>query len=128
MSEEYGFRQDAGGLDDPDRSLDFDRLFELLSNRWRRYALYCFVGQSDSKVTTSTLVDELTAIERRTSAQECSRREIELSLRHTHLPKLAETPVIDYDPDRSEVVYRGGPRLEAWVEMARESEIERPSE
>lgn len=123
MSEEYEVKREMGGLDSTDRSIGFDRMFELLSNERRRYVLYCFTDRSESKVTVSTLVDELVALERRVSS-ECSRREVAISLQHTHLPKLSETGVVEFTPDRSEVVYRGAPRLETWVERAKEAELE----
>ena len=127
MSDEYGFRQEIGGLEEPDRSIGFDRLFELLSDKRRRYALYCFADQQESKVTVSALVDELVALERRASSSECSRREVEISLQHTHLPKLSEMGVVEYERERSEVMYRGGPRLETWVERAKAAELDKPS-
>ena len=123
MSERYEFGQDRGGSGDPNGAIDFDRLFELLSDERRRYALYCFAERSDSSVTVESLVEDLVALERRVSSQ-CSRREVEISLQHTHLPKLSETGVVEYAPDRAEVTYRGGPRVQTWVERVKEAELE----
>lgn len=122
MSERYEVGQDRGGPLDPDEPIDFDGLFELLSDERRRYALYCFTERSDSTVTFESLVEDLVALERRVSSH-CSRREVEISLQHKHLPKLSEMGVVDYASDRSEVTYQGGPRVQAWVERVRDAEI-----
>ena len=123
MSERYEVGQDHVGSGGPDGSIDFDCLFELLSDERRRYALYCFTERSDSTVTFESLVEDLVALERRVSSQ-CSRREVEISLQHKHLPKLSEMGVVEYASDRSEVTYQGGPRVQTWVERVREAELE----
>lgn len=131
MSEEYGYRQDAGDLPDPsgaegDGPIDFDQLFSLLSDDRRRYALYRAADREGASVATSALVDDVVALERRVSESGCRRREAAITLRHTHLPKLSAAAVIDYDPDAGEVVYRGGPRVDRWLETVREAELESP--
>jgi hypothetical protein len=127
MSEEHGYRQAAGDLPEPesgtDESIGLDCLFSLLSNERRRYALYCCADRPASDVATSTLVDDVVELEPETPEPELQRREIAISLRHTHLPKLSEAAVIDYDPDESEVVYRGGARIDRWLESIREIEL-----
>jgi hypothetical protein len=39
------------------------------------------------------------------------------SLHHTHLPKLDDADVVEYDPDDGTVQYRGDPHIEQWVEQ-----------
>lgn len=124
MSEEHGFKQEAVDTSAPSGDcVEFDRLFSLLAQERRRYVLYCLVEASRSEWTTSALVEELADFERRAAATDSSRRELEVALRHTHLPKLAEADVIDYDPDESVAVYRGDRRVERWVSMTREREL-----
>lgn len=128
MSEEYETRGDGGELGAPEERteglIEFDRLFSLLSTTRRRHALYCLAEASAATLSMSDLVDELAAIERRTSDAP-SREEIELALRHTHLPKLSEAGVIDYDPGRAVVSYRGGRRVDRWVDRAMDAELAR---
>lgn len=129
MSEEYGSRRDTGGLSDAnctDRPIEFDRLFSLLATARRRYALYCVA--ETTTLSTNELVDELAALEGCTSESDPSRDEIELTLRHTHLPKLSAAGVIDYDPDRSTVSYQGGQRVDRWVDRAADAELTRRSD
>ncbi|WP_143117759.1 DUF7344 domain-containing protein [Halomicrobium zhouii] len=39
------------------------------------------------------------------------------SLHHTHLPKLDDAEVVEYDPDDGTVQYRGDPHIEQWVDQ-----------
>lgn len=38
------------------------------------------------------------------------------SLHHTHLPKLDDAEVVEYDPGDGTVQYRGDPLIEQWVD------------
>lgn len=127
MSEEHELTGDGGKFADPaertEKLIEFDRLFALLSKARRRHALYCVAESSSATLPTSELVDELVDLERRASDGEPSRQEIELTLRHTHLPKLSEADVIDYDAERSVVDYRGGRRVDRWIDQVMEAEL-----
>lgn len=126
MSEEYGYRGEQGGADHADEPIEFDRLFSLFSLARRRYALYCIVETSATTLSTTDLVDELAALEGRASDESSPRDEIELTLRHTHLPKLSAAGVIDYDPERSVVSYCGGRRVDRWLDRTMAAELDRP--
>lgn len=39
------------------------------------------------------------------------------SLHHTHLPKLDDAEVVEYDPSDGTVQYRGDPLIEQWVDQ-----------
>ena len=39
------------------------------------------------------------------------------SLHHTHLPKLDDAEVVEYDPGDGTVQYRGDPLIEQWVDQ-----------
>jgi hypothetical protein len=39
------------------------------------------------------------------------------SLHHTHLPKLDDAEVVEYDADDGTVQYRGDPHIEQWVDQ-----------
>lgn len=43
-------------------------------------------------------------------------RYLRSSLHHTHLPKLDDAEVVEYDADRGTVQYRGDPHIEQWVD------------
>lgn len=122
MSEEHGVSRSTG--EHRQDNIDFDDLFDLLSQRRRRYALYCFSEATRSEFSVSALVDRLAAIEREASTEGGERKDIELSLRHAHLPKLAEASIVEYDPDDAVVEYRGGTRVERWIDMAANAELD----
>ncbi|GAA0676607.1 hypothetical protein ACFQDG_07930 [Natronoarchaeum mannanilyticum] len=126
MSEEYGSRGEQGDAERDDGPIEFDRLFSCLSTARRRYALYCIVETPATALSTTELVNELAALERRVSDEIPPRDEIELSLRHTHLPKLSSAGVIDYDPERSVVSYCGGRRADRWLARTMDAELDRP--
>jgi len=124
MSEEYGSRGEQGGADRTEGPIEFDRLFSLLSTARRRYALYCIVETPATALSTTGLVDEMAALEGRTAAETPPRDEIELTLRHTHLPKLSSAGVIEYDPERSLVSYCGGRRVDRWLDRTMTAELD----
>jgi len=124
MSEEYGSRGEQGEAERDDGPIEFDRLFSLLSTARRRYALYCIVETPVTTLSTTELVNELAALEGRASDGIPPRDEIELTLRHTHLPKLSAAGVIDYDPERSVVSYCGGRRVDRWLDRTMAAELE----
>jgi len=90
-----------------DPSPSAETLFDLLQNRHRRYALYSLDGNEDTVVTLSELTEEVLDWERRMNAGKESTAELEtrirVSLHHTHLPKMAEAGLVEYD-SRSETV------------------------
>ncbi|WP_339103012.1 hypothetical protein [Haloterrigena salinisoli] len=121
-----------------------DLIFELLSNRRRRYALYHLHDQSDGVATMEELTDAVvsrqylesnadrTAETDRPEADadadadcdlENRRRRVRMELQHTHLPKLEDAGVLEHD-HRSEMVrYWNQPSLEEWLEHARHKEL-----
>lgn len=77
------------------RPVNYDRVFEVLADRQRRVLLRRLVdeeiaGVDDLADAISERVDE-------------PRSQVRLGLVHTHLPKLDETAIVDYDR-RSETV------------------------
>lgn len=64
-------------------------------------------------------VEDVVAAIRETAGGESDHgRETHLrtSLHHTHLPKLDDANVVQYDPDDGTVQYEGDPRVEQWVD------------
>lgn len=82
----------------------------------RREVLEFFAERSIQRVGFDELVDHLA--ETRTSAGEPGDRDrIALRLHHVHLPKLADTGVIEYDADTGDLHYQPDGDLEHFLEV-----------
>jgi DNA-binding transcriptional ArsR family regulator len=78
--------------------LDLDEVFAALGHPRRRYLLYTLVNEG-SEETLSELATKLAAWEQDKPASEVTddeRRDVQLSLYHSHIPKLADFGVLDY--------------------------------
>lgn len=83
-----------------------DQIFTVLSNRRRRWVLHYLKGCEEQRIDLRTLVDTIAAWEYETSAEDLpwkKRKRIYTALRQSHLPKLDDAGVIEYDRDRGEV-------------------------
>lgn len=83
-----------------------DQVFGMLSNRRRRWVLYVLSQQDGDTVDFGTVVDAVSAWEYDVDPAELSwkqRKRIYTALRQSHLPKLDETGIINYDRDRGTV-------------------------
>ncbi len=84
-----------------DTSLSQDVVFELLSSPRRRYILY-YLRQSEEAVELTTLAEQVAAWENETDVDnitEQERKRVYVSLYQTHIPRLDEAGVIEYDKD-----------------------------
>ena len=121
-----------------------DEIFDLLSNRRRRYALYYLHDQPDGVATIDELADAVVTrqyVESSTEGSSASdeqlefdsdadtdsrleqrRQQVLMELQHTHLPKLEDAGVLEHD-QRSEMIrYWNQPSLEEWLEHAEHKE------
>lgn len=95
-----------------DRGLEAE-LFEVLSNQRRRFAVYAVSGEEEVKL--GTLAERIAAWENEqpldqvTSAE---RKRVYTALQQSHLPRLAEAGLVDYD-DRAGIV-RPRPEIEEY--------------
>ena len=107
----------------------FDELFDLLAESRRRYALYTLIGTEDGLAEVEQLADDVAMWEARTGDEpitDARHEAIAEELRETHLPRLAEADIVEYD-DRSDIVrYWRQPTLEEYLEHTHYKEF--PSE
>jgi hypothetical protein len=85
----------------PPERLSRDSVFSILRNRRRRYALY-YLTRRQETVSLSDLAERIAAWENDLPVAEVNykqRKRVYTSLHQTHLPKLDEADVIDYDRD-----------------------------
>lgn len=79
--------------------LSQDVVFDLLSSPRRRFVLY-YLRQVDSRVELGDLADELAAWENDTEVDNLTsqqRKRVYVSLYQTHIPKLYDAGIVNYD-------------------------------
>lgn len=92
-------------------------VLQLLAPERRRAVMRALIEDPD---TTHQVEDIVTAIQEPSDdlADEVGNQKyLRSSLHHTHLPKLDEGGVVEYDPDDGSVQYRGDPLIEQWVDQ-----------
>ncbi|WP_338738020.1 DUF7344 domain-containing protein [Haloplanus salilacus] len=80
-------------------------LFDVLSNRRRRYALHAL--DRDDETTIGSLADQVAAWENDHPVDEVTateRKRVYTALQQSHLPKLDRTGLAEFDPDTGRVV------------------------
>lgn len=98
----------------PRNDVDVDSIFTVLANERRRLILEHLLTKqfgdllrNQSPVSVRELVDHLKTVERNGHDRPGEpRNRIDLALHHVHLPKLAASNFIDYDPEQGEVTLR----------------------
>ena len=107
-----------------DRQLE-DELFEILSNKRRRFTVYAVAGTEE--IELGTLARRVAAWENRKPVEQVDseeRRRVYTALQQSHLPKLADADLIEYD-DRAGVI-QARPEIEeynVYVEIVSGREI-----
>lgn len=87
---------------DEDETLSKDVIFELLKNRRRREVL-AYLVEAEGTVTLGELAEQIAAWENDTSVHALSsdqRKRVYVALYQTHLPKMDEAGIVEYDQDR----------------------------
>jgi DNA-binding transcriptional ArsR family regulator len=89
-----------------DEKLSRDRVFDILSSPRRRYVLY-YLREHGGPVKLTDLAEELAAWEHDTTVDELgpqARKRVYVSLYQTHVPKLEDAGLIQYDSDSGELL------------------------
>lgn len=89
-------------------SVRLDEVFRVLADRRRRYVLYYFEETDETVASLTELTDQLLTWENEwrdtdTVPDSQHRKKLRIELHHNHLPRLADTKLIEYDA-RSETV------------------------
>ncbi len=87
---------------DEEQRLSKDVIFELLKNRRRREVL-AYLLESDETVTLGELAEQIAAWENDTEVNALSsdqRKRVYVALYQTHLPKMDDAGIVEYDQDR----------------------------
>ena len=105
-----------------------DLVFDLLSNRRRRYALYFLFDQHDGVATIDDVAEHVVTLEHQLGHAKdgsLSEREdgVRIELQHVHLPKLEDAGILELDRRTETVRYWTQPTLEEWLEHAKHKEL-----
>jgi hypothetical protein len=114
-----------GGISatDPDRPetvpipYSFDTVLDLVSKPRRRALLYHLKDCGDDVIDVDDLVDRVHEREQAIPVREpaASRDVLAASLVHTHLPKLDDVGLVEFDADDDVVHYHGNPAVESYL-------------
>lgn len=88
-----------------ERALSEDELFTILANQRRRHIIHALLNTGES-VDIGTLSEEIAAWEDDLTTDEISsadRKRVYTALQQSHLPKLDNAGVVDFDSDRGTV-------------------------
>lgn len=105
-------------------TLSLETIFELLSERRRRYTLYVLTQLDEEGIYLDTLATQLAQLE--ATDDETYEDSAETYLQEQCLPTLVDVNLVDYDPRTEAIHYWQNPSLEEWVEHAafKEDKIE----
>jgi hypothetical protein len=101
----------------PDLSLD--TIFDILSHSYRRHVLSYLSQTEDDPTSVADLVTFVATheSETETSVEGIHDDAVRVALHHNHLPKLADTGVIEFDTRSGTVRYCGHPELETCLSV-----------
>jgi len=101
-----------------EESLSQDTAFEILSNSRRRYVLY-YLRQQQEPVQLTALAEHVAAWENGTDIESLGnqeRKRVYVSLYQTHVPKLADVGLVDYDKEAGTVALaEKGERMDQYL-------------
>lgn len=109
------------------RTLSLDTVFDILSNRRRRFALYHLHDQRDAVATVTEIARTVAQRERTYCAgDDPGVDSIVTELVHVHFPALEGAGIVEFDQRSETVRYHRQPSLEEWLEHAFHVELAEP--
>lgn len=109
-------------------TLDRGQIFEILSNDRRRYVIHYLKQQSDeTTIQLREIVDQVAAWENGidvSGLDSSDRKTVYTALKQTHLPRLDEFGVVEYDQQRGEVILtETADQVQLYMEYVPEDDI-----
>ncbi|GAA5053759.1 hypothetical protein ACFFQF_28715 [Haladaptatus pallidirubidus] len=89
-------------------------LYKMLADHRRRALLRC-LRNTETPLAVSTLVTKLTQSDDREPSNRTT--DTAITLHHIHLPKLADTGIIEYDQSDQQATYTAPPQVDALLEQ-----------
>lgn len=96
---------------DQARPISLDKLLSAVANEHRRAIINSLYSASDKTLEYDALVDRVAETLRNEGAEQLSdehHRRVRIALHHTHLPKLEEVRIVDYQSETGLVQFVGG--------------------
>lgn len=91
-----------------DRDSPIDATLRALADEHRRLTIQYLMETPEGTTSFDELRDHVAAH----SSDECDSRDVAIRLHHVHLPLLADTDIVEYDPRSETVRYRVDPLVE----------------
>lgn len=88
----------------PEATIDLDTIFDVLSVDRRRWALILIAERETTDI--GTIADHIAATENNKPSENVAgpeRKRVYIALHQTHLPKLDQADIIDWDEDRGTI-------------------------
>ncbi len=132
QAQESSSRGELPGPKTPDEGdsaqLERGQIFEILSNDRRRYVIHYLKQQSDgTTIQLREVVDQVAAWENGTDVSGLDsgdRKTVYTALKQTHLPRLDEFGVVEYDHQRGEVTLtETADQVQLYMEYVPEDDI-----
>ena len=98
--------------DERELSGELDTVFELLGDRERRSVVAHLLEGNGQTATVPELADQC---QQEAEGSTSTTDPVVMRLHHTHLPKLEDAGVVEYDPRSKTVRYRGDALLETFL-------------
>lgn len=106
--------------------LSLDTVFEVLSNRYRRFALYALTDADGDVIELESVIENVATLDAALTESAVTGDqylEIGTDLYEWHLPVLADVGIIECDARTQEIRYHRDPRLERWLARVRRDEL-----
>lgn len=103
-----------------------DIVFDLLSDVRRRYLLYYLVTMDGDVTDRDAAVNAVYEYEAANAGtDDCPTPEnIQIEFHHTHLPRLEDAGLVEYDHRHSTIRFTGNPVFDELVEYAHDKELD----
>lgn len=114
---------------DAEHDLTRDEIYEILSNRRRRYALHYLRQRGSECVALSALAAQIAAWEHddvlgETETTPTERKHVYTALQQFHLPKMVEMGIVAYDhPEGTVTLTAAGSGLDVYLDVVRGSDV-----
>lgn len=95
-------KRQTGGDEAPEPGATDEEIFDILSNQRRRHTLH-YLQQRDEQVDLRELSEQISAWENDVQPEEITHRDrktVYTALRQTHLPKMDDADVVNWDSNR----------------------------